>query len=147
MSLNEVRKSTSSDQSRLASFGTSETTYIAIVRSPSDDLADEVDEVEPRLAPPEQLFYQWLNTRNNLKDEGMPPVQAHNEAIDRVDYVNRFEDHLDTDESQAALRSIADRVADDEHVVLVCYCGEGKWCHRSVVFERLMLFVEKRVDA
>lgn len=147
LSIDAVRQNTSSSQSRLTSFGTSQTTYIGIVRSPQDAFEDVVDEIEPRLSPPESLFYHWLNVKSQYEDEGMPTIHAHNEAIDTVNYVDRFEDYLKSEPAQAAMRSILDRVEDGERIVLVCYCGEGKTCHREMVIDRIKELREQRVDA
>lgn len=139
MSLSAARTDSASDQSRLASFGSDgpETTYIGVVRSTKEPLLDVVDEVEPRLAPPEELFFQWLNTKRRLSDDGMLDTNAHNEALDRVNYFERFEDHLNTIGPQAALTSIISRVESGEDIVLVCYCDNGKQCHRHPVAERI----------
>lgn len=136
MSLRTARQQAHSQQLRLMQFGDGGTTYIGITRSDSDDITEVVDEQMPALAPPSDLFYQWLSLRDELQEQ-MNYVDAHNEAVDRTDYRERYRAHLETDRAQRALDEIVDRVADGEHIVLVCFCGSGKWCHRSIVYERL----------
>jgi len=139
MSLSDAKTDSASDQSRLASFGsdTNETTYIGVVRSEQSALRATVDELEQRLAPPEELFFHWLRTKKQLVNDGMLKTNAHNEALDRVNYFGRFEDHLNTMDAQAALTSIISRVESGEDIVLVCYCDDGKQCHRHPVAERI----------
>lgn len=139
MSLSDARADSVSDQSRLASFGSggSETTYIGVVRSENDSLTCVVDECEPRVAPHEELFFQWLNTKKDCMGDGMLETNAHNEALDRVNYFERFEDHLNGAEAQTAITSLVARIESGEDIVLVCYCDEGQQCHRHPVAERI----------
>jgi len=138
MSLSDAKADSASDQSRLASFGSdSGTTYIGIANTEHDDYLDSVDETEDRLAPPGDLFWQWYNTRRNLMDEGMIEANAHNEALDRIDYFERFESYLNESEPQTAITQIVERVRDGEDIVLVCYCGGAKQCHRHTVAKRI----------
>lgn len=149
MSLGEARKSQHTDQSRLSAFGSDgdrETTYIGIVRSDSDDFQSAVDEMRPELAPPSDLFHQWLNTKRTFEDD-MADVRAHNEALEHVSYRSRFGEHLETNaDARQTLEALTERVLAGEHIVLVCYCGEGKWCHREPVAETLKSMVAQRID-
>lgn len=151
MSLAEARKNNSSSQTRLSSFGSNgdrDTTYIGIVNSDDGDVAQTVDEMKPALAPPDDLFYQWLETKKKLEnDRAVTNTMAHNQALDRVDYRERFGKYLDSNgEALAALEELTERVLNGEHIVLVCYCGEGKWCHRESVTETLNSMVEQRIN-
>jgi hypothetical protein len=139
MSLSDAKQESASQQSRLGSFGSgSGTTYIGIANSERETYLDAVDEVEPRLAPPSPLFHQWYNTRERLMDEeGLSETMAHNEALKQIDYFDRFEDHLNTTQAQEALTMIAERVKDGADIVLVCYCGGAKQCHRHPVAKRI----------
>lgn len=138
MSLSEAKKDSVSQQSRLTSFGSDGgTTYIGIANIDRDDYLSVVDETEERLAPPDELFWQWYNTRERLMNEGKLERNAHNEALEVVDYFERFEDYLNTRSAQEALTSITERIRDGEDIVLVCYCGDGKQCHRHPVTERI----------
>lgn len=138
MSLSEARKDSVSQQSRLASFGSENgTTYVGIANSEREDYLDAVDETEPRLAPPSALFHQWYSTRERLMDEGHLEVNAHNEALDVVNYFERFESHLNDGDAQEALTKLTERIRQGEDIVLVCYCGDGRQCHRHPVAERI----------
>lgn len=137
MSLSEARKKSVSDQSRLASFSNDgETTYIGIANADREDYLDGVDETEQRLAPPDELFWQWYKTRERFMED-MMEKSAHNEALSRVDYFERFEEYLNDPEAQSAITQITERVRSGEDIVLVCYCGEGRQCHRHPVAERI----------
>jgi len=144
MSLSEARKDSVSQQSRLGAFGSDAgTTYIGIANADRSDYLDAVDETEERLAPPDELFWQWYKTRERLMDEDdMLERNAHNEALERVSYFERFEDYLNDADAQAAITQITARVMDGEDLVLVCYCGEGKQCHRHPVAERIKARLE-----
>lgn len=138
MSLEQARKNSVSQQSRLGSFGSDEgTTYVGIANADREDYLDAVDETEERLAPPDELFWQWYNTRQRMMDEGQLERNAHNEALEAVNYFERFEEYLNGADAQAALAQITKRIQDGEEIVLVCYCGEGKQCHRHPVAERI----------
>lgn len=144
MSLSDAKQDAASQQSRLASFGSdSGTTYLGIANIERDDYLDFVDETEDRLAPRDELFYQWLNTRKNLQSDGMLERNAHNEALDRIDYFERFESDLNDADAQAAITQITERVRNGEDIVLVCYCGDGKQCHRHPVAERIRARVDQ----
>lgn len=149
MSLSEARRDISSSQSRLSAFGADgETTYIGIVNSDDGDISDVADEMRPSLSPPDDLFYQWLQTKKRYENDGaVNSVQAHNQALDAVDYRPRFRDHLETDAAaRDALEELATRVESGEHIVFVCYCNDNKWCHREPVTETIKSMVDERID-
>lgn len=140
MSLSDARRDSTSDQSRLASFGNEdggETTYVGIANSNDNGYNSVVDETETRLAPPDDLFFQWYNTRDSLMSGGMMETNAHNKALEQIDYFERFEHHLNTTQAQEALTQLTERVKAGEDIVLVCYCGGAKQCHRHPVAERI----------
>lgn len=139
MSLSEASKVAASGQSRLTSFGgtgNGETTFVGIARSDKQSYLDTVDETETRLAPPKRLFSQWYETKKNL-EQTMLDANAHNEAMDRIDYFERFDDHLNSRAAQEALTTLTERVRRGEDIVLVCYCDGEKQCHRHPVAERI----------
>ena len=139
MSLSRAKTDSVSQQSRLTSFASDDgTTYIGIANVERDDYCDVVDETESRLAPPDDLFWQWYHTRERFMDDGLLECNAHNEACAEIEYFERFESYLNTDEAQEALTVLTERIRDGEDIVLVCYCGDGKQCHRHPVAERLM---------
>jgi uncharacterized protein YeaO (DUF488 family) len=148
MSLADAREDQHSSQSRLSAFNQngSDSTYIGIVQSPNDDFESVIDEQIPELAPPEELFYQWLQTRKSLESDGMGHIEAHNTAVERVDYESRFKQYLH-DDAHSSVASLATRVRNGEHIVLVCYCHDGKWCHRDLVIEAVMGVATKQQHA
>lgn len=141
MSLREARRDSASQQSRLASFGDDsgddgETTYVGVVRSDSDEYMSVVDETEERLAPPSDLFHQWLTTKRTMQDEGMLETTAHNQALDAVGYMPRYEEYLREDpDAQLALQSLVARLNRGEDIVLVCYCHGEQNCHTSKIVD------------
>jgi hypothetical protein len=137
--LSDAQEEAVSNQSRLQSFGqdTPNTTYIGIARSLCDDPPDFLDETEQALCPPDSLFYQWYQTREQLKDNGELPVTAHNEALDCVNYFERFDGYLNNTSPQEALTRLTARARSGEDIVLVCFCNDGRQCHRHPVAERI----------
>ena len=87
------------------------------------------------LAPDRSLLDEFLAQRNALKQDGVSDLQAHNRAFDDVDYTTRFNAQIEGDPT--AMARLADLVRQDaEHeVVLVCYCGPGKACHRHLLLD------------
>lgn len=144
MSLREARRDANSEQSRLQSFaGSGDTTYVGVFRRGEGD--DVVDERVEALAPPEELFYQWLSLRDQYRDDrALTTVQAHEKALRDVSYRPRYQDHLKTDtDAQRALDRLTERVRDGENIILVCYCTEDRWCHREPVTERIQSRLEE----
>lgn len=119
-----------SGQTSLADYG-GEETFVGIVHSPSDDFLDTVDYNDERLAPPHDLFEDWKSERSRLYSNGISDPEAHNTAFDSVTYRKRFREHLD--EHTHALDEYAERVARGETIVFVCFCTNGKYCHRRMV--------------
>jgi len=143
MSVEQARKDSVSQQSRLTAFGNDEgTTYLGIANADREDYLDAVDETDERLAPPDELFWQWYNTRQRMMDEGMLEVNAHNEALEVTNYFERFEEYLNRPDPQSAITQVTERVRSGEDIVLVCYCGEGRQCHRHPVAERITARLE-----
>jgi GrpB-like predicted nucleotidyltransferase (UPF0157 family) len=149
MNIAEAKSSRYSQQSRLSAFndeGDRDTTYVGVVSEGDEEFERTVDEMRPELGPPSVLFHQWLNTRDSKQDE-MSSVEAHNRALDEVNFRERFGKYLDSNrEARDALEELTDRVEAGEHIVLVGYCDEGKWCHREPVAETIKSMVDERVD-
>ena len=141
MSLNEVKREVSSDQSRLSSFG-SDVTYVSIVNSTSEEFDEYTDEHMDGLTPPDDLFYQWLNEKKKLQKEE-DSVTAHNTALDYVNYDERYRSYLKSGDGKEAIEDVVDRVENGERVVLVCYCTDSKRCHREIAHERVKDTLDK----
>jgi hypothetical protein len=137
MALRSAQQAQAGEQSQIQSFGSSSTTYVGIVRSERDDLLDATDETDQRLAPPEDLFYQWLNYKQTLEaEDGVPAGRAHDRAYEEIDYEKRFDQYLtQSDEAQGAVEEYADRVMDGERIVFVCFCSDLRHCHRHAVVD------------
>lgn len=65
-------------------------------------------------------------------------TEAHNGASAETDFGPRYREYLqESADARASLDILADRVRDGEAVVLVCFEGEAKPCHRHIIQERL----------
>jgi hypothetical protein len=145
MSLGEARRDSTASQQTIGSALSTDTTYVGIVNGVVADIDDVADLIDDRLAPPDQLFYRWHSVFDELvaNANGNDSITAHNEAVDAVDYRTRFDRYLTAyDPAQQAIREYGERSVADEHVVFVCYCSEGKWCHRTMVANAVREHVE-----
>lgn len=113
------------------------TTRIGVVRRPTSWFHGEVDENISALAPPEALLDDFQQRREDFKMQGMCDEGAHNAAWEELKFEERYQEHLDGDDAQAALSALADRVASGEDVALVCYEGNSKRCHCHTLEEKL----------
>ncbi|ARS88505.1 DUF488 domain-containing protein [Natrarchaeobaculum aegyptiacum] len=116
-----------------------ETTLVGVVRSPTPWFHATVDENLPALGPPANLLESTKAAEEDLKVQGLCAEGAHNAAWDRVDFGERYREHLETDEeARTALESLATRLESGESLALVCFENtETKRCHRTILRERL----------
>lgn len=113
-------------------------TLVGVARRPTRRFSALVDEYYPDLGPPEALLAETESRREDLKARGMCDDGAHNAAWEETRFASRFEDHVDaTDGVDDRLSELAARVREGEDVVLVCFAGENKRCHRHLLVERL----------
>lgn len=111
---------------------------VGVVRRPTGWFRGAVDENRPDLGPPEALLDEVQARKDDLQMRGMCEEGAHNAAWEETDFAARYREYLDdSPEAQAAVDGLAARVRNGEDVVLVCYEGEGKRCHRHLLEERL----------
>ncbi|MFB6084669.1 MAG: DUF488 family protein [Halorientalis sp.] len=111
---------------------------VGVVRRPTGWFHGAVEENRPELGPPADLLEEVERRREDLKMQGLCEEGAHNAAWDEVGFEERYRDHVrESDAAQAALDDLAARVRDGETVVLVCFEGEDKRCHRHVLVELL----------
>jgi len=68
------------------------------------------------LAPSSELLSKWKN-----------------EEINWNEYQEIFTDEMKSQESQERLTQIAEKVAEDKDIRLICYEGEDKHCHRKIL--------------
>ncbi|QIO22645.1 DUF488 family protein [Haloarcula sp. JP-L23] len=119
-------------------------TLVGVVRQPTGWFHAAVDENVPELGPPADLLDETKRRAEDLQMQGLCEEGAHNAAWDETDFADRYRTHLD--ESEAAQRAVDDlctRVRDGETVVLVCFEGERKRCHRTLLRERLRSRLER----
>ncbi|WP_435062745.1 DUF488 domain-containing protein [Halobaculum sp. EA56] len=119
------------------------TRLVGVVRRPTRWFHAAVDENRPALAPPGDLLDDHADAVESFKLDGLCEEGAHNAAWDRVDFDERYRDHLDSDpEAREAVASLrADAAVDD--VALVCFENtDKKRCHRTV----LRAVVEEGMD-
>lgn len=85
------------------------------------------------LAPNRTLLDEFLAQRSALKHEGLSDIDAHNRAFEAVDYRARFNAQIENDPSAwTSLSELSERDRERE-IVLVCYCGPDKACHRHLL--------------
>ncbi|MFB6307903.1 MAG: DUF488 family protein [Haloarculaceae archaeon] len=110
---------------------------VGVVRRPTGWFRSAVDENRPELGPPEELLSETKSEHERLKARGICDEEAHNAAWETTDFEERYLAHLETPSARRELDDLAERVADGETVVLVCFEGEDKRCHRRLLRERL----------
>ncbi|MBX0321428.1 DUF488 domain-containing protein [Halomicroarcula sp. F13] len=119
-------------------------TLVGVVREPTGWFHAAVDENRPELGPPSDLLAETKRRAEDLQMQGLCEEGAHNAAWDETDFADRYRTHLDESEAaQQAITDLADRVRDGETVVLVCFEGERKRCHRTLLRERLRARLER----
>jgi uncharacterized protein YeaO (DUF488 family) len=115
-----------------------ETGLVGVVRQPTGWFHGAVDENRPALGPPADLLEATKQRHEDLKMQGLCDQGAHNAAWEAVGFEERYRDHVrESAAAQAALDDLADRVRAGQRVVLVCFEGEDKRCHRHVLVELL----------
>lgn len=107
---------------------------VGVVRRPMGWFGTELDENRQDLGPPEDLLEETKATAERMESEGLDETPAHNLSWEETEFEERYRAYLD--ESAAARRELdelAARVEDGETVVLVCYEGDDKRCHRRIL--------------
>jgi uncharacterized protein YeaO (DUF488 family) len=114
-------------------------TRVGVVRRPTGWFRALVDENVSAVGPPEPLLDETKRRHEELKLAGMCDEGAHNAAWEETDFEPRYREFLDTDaDAQAAVADLLARLRDGEDLVLVCFEGDAKRCHRRVLRERLL---------
>lgn len=109
-----------------------------VVRRPTGWFRSVVDANYHELGPPEDLLDETERVREEFAIGGMCDEGAHNAAWAETDFEARYRNSLtESGEAAALLDRIAERVRDGETVVLVCFEGEDKRCHRHILVEFL----------
>lgn len=112
-----------------------DTVKLGVVRRPTPWFYAHVDENIPTLGPPEDLLDAFQERYEELQEEGMDDADAHNAALGDISYDDRYLSYLDSsEEAEAALDDLRNRLAKREDIVLVCYENtEHKRCHRTLL--------------
>jgi hypothetical protein len=109
-----------------------------VVRRPTGWFRSTVDENYPELGPPESLLADTKTIQEQLALDGLCDEEAHNAAWEEANFADRYREYVaDSPEAADTLDSLADRVTDGQTVVLVCFEGEDKRCHRHALREEL----------
>lgn len=122
---------------------TGDATLVGVVRRPTGWFNGTVDENVPALAPPAGLLDETKQRTEDLKMAGLCDEEAHNAAWGETDFESRYRAHLEgSTEAQSALTDLTDRIENGESIVLVCFEGNDKRCHRHALRNEL----EARLD-
>lgn len=117
---------------------------VGVVREPTGWFHAAVDENVPALGPPTDLLDAAKQRTEELKMQGLCEEGAHNAAWDEIDFEGRYLDYLDASSSaQQELDRLSDAVRDGETIVLVCFEGDSKRCHRRLLRDRLSERIER----
>jgi uncharacterized protein YeaO (DUF488 family) len=116
-----------------------EATLVGVVRRPAPWFHAVVDENQPDLGPPANLLDAVRDVEDDLKMQGLCTEGAHNAAWERVDFGERYREHLEeSTTAQAELDGLQRRLESGESIALVCYENtEKKRCHRTILREAL----------
>jgi hypothetical protein len=113
-----------------------------VVRRPTGWFRGTVDANYSALGPPESLLEETKARQEELAVAGFCDEEAHNAAWDETDFEARYRAYLEESAGAAdALERLADRVRGGQTVLLVCFEGEDKRCHRRLLVEELRLRV------
>lgn len=111
---------------------------VGVVRRPTPWFHGAVDENHRELGPPESLLDEVKDRQEAFQLQGLCEEGALNAAWEDVDFAERYHEYLaDSDEAQATIADIVDRVRAGVDVVLVCYESDDKRCHRHLLLDVL----------
>lgn len=109
-----------------------------VVRRPTGWFRSTVDANYPELGPPDALLDETKEIQERFATQGMCDEGAHNAAWEETDFAARYQAYVDdSPDATETLESLADRVRDGETVVLVCFEGDDKRCHRHSIVDAL----------
>lgn len=116
-----------------------ESRLIAVAAAPSRRLRTLVDEVRPALAPPEPLREDHAEAARSFRIDGLCESGAHNAAWNRVDFADRYREHLASDrDARAAVDSLCAMLASGTDLALVGPERSGELrSHRTILRELL----------
>ncbi|MFT4891913.1 MAG: hypothetical protein ACI9YT_002849 [Halobacteriales archaeon] len=107
---------------------------VGVVRRPPPWFRAQVDENVPELGPPADLLEEFKDRYEALQEQGLGDAEAHDAALEDVDYDDRYRSYLGrSDGARAAIEALRDRLESGDDVVLVCYENtDEKRCHRTL---------------
>jgi len=124
-------------QHDLVEFG-EDARLVGVVRRPTGWFRSTVDENRPELGPPEDLLDEVQERHEELKMQGMCDEGAHNAAWEDCSFADRYREYLEaSSDAQATIDELAEAVADGTTIVLVCFEGETKRCHRHILVKEI----------
>lgn len=115
----------------------SDETLVGVVRRPTGWFRAAVDENVLELGPPVDLLDETKARAEDLRLAGFCDEEAHNAAWNEVEFSTRYREHLDAPDADDALNCLAERVRNGEDLVLVCFEGDDKRCHRHLLVQEL----------
>lgn len=116
---------------------------VGVVRRPTRWFYGVVEENRPALGPPEDLLDEFQDHEEAFKRQGLCEEGAHNAAWEELDFEERYQSYLDTDEAESAVEELLSLLDDGTDVALVCYENtDKKRCHRTILREHLEETVE-----
>lgn len=116
---------------------------VGVVRRPTGWFQGVIDENRPELGPPEALLDEVKQRHEDLKMQGMCDEGAHNAAWEECSFAHRYREHLaDSPAAQETLDDLVRAAETGTTIVLVCFEGESKRCHRHILVEA----IESRLD-
>lgn len=113
-------------------------TRVGVVRRPTRWFLGAVDENHAELGPPETLLDEFQHRREDFEMRGMCSEGAHNAAWEECDFGARYREYLDgSTDAAARLSTLVERIEAGERVVLVCFEGDDKRCHRHALVDEM----------
>lgn len=85
------------------------------------------------LAPPEELFKDFKAKEQELKKQGLDPIDAHNQAYEDVNFEERFNKNFLSNKNAIEELKEIKKLSEKEDVYLVCFEKPPKKCHRLLL--------------
>ena len=113
-------------------------TRVGVVRRPTAWFRSEIDENVPELSPPEELLMEFKQRHEDLKMQGMCDEGSHNAVWEELRFEEQYREYLcESTAVESALSELVERVSKGENLVLVCFEGDNKRCHRHTLVSEI----------
>lgn len=120
---------------------------VGVTRNPVGGLRNVVDENRDALGPPSDVLEEFRGVREDYKMRGLCEEEAHNSAWLEVDFERRYLDHLEKSKrARDDWGELVEWLRGGKDVVLVCYEGENRRCHRHLLREYLLRRLKGEAD-